>query len=245
MRALALLALALAASGCTLWFDGDDAPAVPPDARERPDARVYPDAAPGPCGYDGFPFRGSLVDIESPVDAAIGIAGAKLVQRGVADRAGTTDASGAFDFCAGDDRAATFDVDMPEGYSDLVLVDTAHGESLRGTTLFRVWKSSRAAAFYSAHGLTYDPAKAHLVITDTGDPLENMLDRSHAAPLASSHYGDPTGTVWTSGIAGPWVWFPNVDASQPTGTLNRIGNEYPVPLAAGKVTLVSAFFVWL
>ncbi len=242
-----LAALSILASGCTLWFGGDDAPVVP-DAPPGPvpDARpIFPDAPPGVCGNDPE-FRGPIVDIDATPNMPRGIEGAVITERIGFDAAtDTTGLDGGFSLCAGRN---TFDVDMPQTYPDAIVVHDGYAltNALYTPTSFRAWSFARVPSFYGDHGLVYDASKAHVMVFTAGDATGVLLDRPHGAMHAAQEgYMNPVVLEWSPGTAGRYVWIPNVDASEPTGKFGGGLGALTIPLEAGKITFVVYSVVFL
>lgn len=232
MRAIA--AVLVLSSGCTLWFSGgDDAPTTV-DAGIRPEY----DSPRGPCGLVP-PFSGKFVDLDQTPSNAMPIMGARIVSRssGMSD---TSDATGRFDVCYGN-NGFVYDIDMPEPYADALAVHdyNALTDALYEPTMLRAWTPTRAMAFYAEHGLVYDPMKAHVMVFVAGDASDTSLDRTHDTAFAAQEgYMTPAVLEWMPGSVGRYVWYPNVDATESTGTFKGGFRDLSVPLVANKITFV-------
>jgi hypothetical protein len=230
----ALLSLITACLGC----DGGGSAA--PDAALDAAVDAAPDAAGnGQCGADLF-VTGELVDLDSTNAQLMGVFNARLAVSGMPARSSTTAPNGRFELCAPAAAAITLDVDAPGAYLDGPAYLEA--QALAGRPLsFRTFTAARAASLY-----TYDPARGHVLVYLAGDRSDLTLSRAHGPALVGNDDDNDGAYDWSPGTAGRYVLFPNVDVSAPTITLGGdISGPHQIPVAAGKLTLVAIFFVYL
>jgi len=237
MRHLIAGLLALAACGDNLN------PAV--DARPI-DSAPADAAVDGPCAVGRY-VTGELLDVDSTTAALAGISNATFTQRG-GTATDTTSPNGRFELCASSTTTYLFDVDAPATHVDGIAYFEAEATSggFRQAS-FRTWTPARAQTFYPSLGLTYDPAKAHVLIHMVSDGANMTISGgSHDAPQRAI---DPTnsGTLtWAGGADGRYVLFPNVVST--TGMVSLIGDysgQHDVPVEAGKITFAALSIVLL
>lgn len=211
---------------------GDDNPATPDAAADAPG-----DA--GPCGADRF-VTGELVDFDSSTAQFQGVFNARFTVEGMPARTATTAPNGRFQICAPATSAITFDVDAPGDYLDgkaYIEADAPDGLPLS----FRAYTALRGSMLYA-----FDANRGHVLVFLAGDRWNLTLDRPHGAPLSGNDDDNDGAFTWTAGNAGRYVLFPNVDVSSPTITLGGdYAGPHTIPVAAGTLTLVSIFFVFL
>lgn len=207
------------------------------------DGRVIPDAF-NPCGNELF-VAGELIDWDSTASAFLGVFGAEVSLQGDPAVSISTPPNGRLELCAPKVDPLEFDVDAPPDYLDGTLY--IEGEALDAfrQLSFRTITSARASTFYAERGLTFDPARGHVVVFLAGDRAGLTLDRPHGTTQAGNE--DNNGDItWTAGDGGRYVLFPNVDVTQPTATITGdTSGPHTVPVAAGALTLAGVFFVFL
>ena len=235
MRSVMVTVLALAACGDNIH------PEI--DARPIDSARI--DAAiDGPCATGRY-VTGELVDIDSTTTVLAGISNATFTQRG-GTATDITSPNGRFEMCVPSTTTYLFDVDTPAHVDAIAYFEV---EALVARPIsFRTWTLARAATFYTARGLpAYNPAKAHVLVFLAGDRSNLTLSGgSYDTPQAGNDDGSPGTYTWTAGASGRYVLFPNVDPT--AGEVMVIGDlsgPHTVPVAAGKITLVAASWVFL
>lgn len=208
---------------------------VAPDAPGDAPSDAAGDA--GACGADRF-VTGELVDLASSTAQLMGVFNARFTVEGMPARTTTTAPNGRFELCAPAAAAMTFDVDAPGDYLDGKAYVEA--EALGGWTLsFRAYTPATAP-------YTFDAGRGHVLVFLAGDRSDLTLDRPHGPPLAGNDDDGDGAFTWTAGNAGRYVLFPNVDVSSPTVTLGGdLSGPHTIPVAAGKLTLVGIFFVYL
>ena len=237
MRTAALVIASLvSAAGC-----GDNL--AVPDARPR-DAIVHIDAAPdAPCAAGRY-VGGELVDIDSTTAAHTGVSSAVFTQRG-GTATTTSSSTGHFEMCVPSTTSYLFDVNAPGDYTDAIAYFEVEALAGGRPISFRTWTATRAASFYIERGLVYDPTKAQVLVFLAGDRSNLSLDRAHGT-VQGANDDDNDGTyTWAAG-QGRYVLFPNVDATNPTGTLiGDLSGQHTIPLEAGKITLAALFWVFL
>jgi len=231
-----LMLLGLVACGDNLQ------PAV--DARPIDSAPV--DAAvDGPCATGRY-VTGELVDLDSTNAAFAGVSNAQFTQRGGAGMDATSP-NGRFEMCVASTTSYLFDVDAPATHADSIAYFEA--EAIEGGRMisFRTWTGGRAQSFYTSLGLTFDPAKAHVLVFAAGDRSQLTLSGGSHGTVVAGNGGETTGAyTWAAGASGRYVLFPNVDPT--AGEVMVIGDlsgPHLVPVAAGKITQVAAFWVFL
>lgn len=213
-----------------------------------------PPADEGPCGAQRF-IGAELLDWDSSGTAFLGINGATFTQRG-GTATTTTPPNGRVEMCVASTTSYIFDVAIANAayldaiaYFDLeAIVASApsdHHIKFRGIT------TARATSFYTERSLTFDAAKAHVLVYLAGDVSNISLDRAHGTPQVGTFNASTDSITWATGNAGQnaakYVLFPNVDASNPTGAIEGDvqGGIHDVPLEAGKLTLVGISWVFL
>ncbi len=235
MRHLLVGFLVLAACGDNLQ------PAI--DARPIDSAPA--DAAPdGPCATGRY-VTGELLDLDSTSAALAGIKAATFTQRG-GTATDMTSPNGRFEMCASSTTNYLFDVDAPATHVDAIAYFEVEALAARMIS-FRTWTLARAATFYTSLGLTYDPTKAHVLVFLAGDRSGLTLSGgSHGTVIAGNDEATAGTVTWAAGATGRYVLFPNVDPT--AGEVMVIGDlsgAHTVPVAAGKITLVAAAWVFL
>lgn len=233
------VALIVLVAGCDSG-GGSRPDAAPIDARI--DAGPTPD---GPCGA-GVLLSGTFLDLDSTATVAA-IEGGELTVPGVPGALATTAADGGFELCIpGPSPTTTLAVDLPGDYLDPTFVVPQDAiRPFRPLTL-RGITSARAQTFYAERGLTFDPARAHVLVFHAGDAIEVSLDRPHGTVQRARDDDADLTYTWSAGNGGTYILFPNVDASQPTGLLSgQPAGSFPIPLVAGTITLVAFYFVYI
>nr|MBA3821890.1 hypothetical protein [Deltaproteobacteria bacterium] len=97
----------------------------------------------------------------------------------------------------------------------------------------RTFTSARQATVFQMAGLTFDPAKAHVVVHVDGTPRAVAILATHGTAQAFS------GTAWAPGESGRDVFFPNVDIGGGSTTVSVVGGAVgtgSIPLQAGTIT---------
>jgi len=216
-----------------------------PDANVRDkDAAIDAPADASPCGSDTF-FTGELIDWDSTDSAFLGVNAARVSVQGMPAISTTTPPNGRLELCVPTVPLLRFDVDAPAGYLD----GTAYveREALGGglAISLRSITTTRTASFYTERGLTFDPARAHVLVFLAGDRSTLTLDRPHDA--AQTANDDVPGTfTWAAGAGGRYVLFPNVSVAQATGIITGdTSGPHTIALAAGQLSLVAISFVFL
>lgn len=235
MRHVILGLLVLAACGDNLQ------PAV--DARPI-DSAPADAAVDGPCATGRF-VTGELLDLDSTAASLAGVNAAIFTQRG-GTATDTTSPNGRFEMCASSTTNYLFDVDAPATHVDAIAYFEVEALTERLIS-FRTWTLARAATFYTSLGLTYDPAKAHVLVFLAGDRSQLTLSGgSHDTVIAGNDEATPGTVTWAAGSSGRYILFPNVDPT--AGEVMVIGDlsgPHTVPVAAGKITLVAASWFFL
>lgn len=208
------------------------------------DGRPFGDAF-DPCKGAGVFLTGELIDWDSSPAAFLGVFDAKLSVPGDPTPIFSTPPNGRLDTCVPAADPLKFDVDAPVGYLDGTMV--VNQEALRSLLplSLRSIKATRAATFFTERGLTFDASKAQVVVFFAGDRGGVSLDRAHGTAQAGNDDGTPGTFTWSPGDTGRYVLFPNVDATQATGTITSPSLPLAVPLAPGKLTLVAISFVFI
>jgi hypothetical protein len=236
----ALLVLLCGAAACTGCDGGSQGT---PDGSSDGAGDGAGDGEAGPCGAERF-VTGALVDLDSSDAQFMGVFNARFTVEGHPAKTTTTAPNGRFELCAPAAQAVILDVDAPGAYLDGKAYLEA--EALDATTTgrpltLRAYTQARAAGLY-----TFDPARAHVLVFVAGDRSDLTLDRAHGAPLAASDDDGDGAFVWAPGRVGRYVLFPNVDVSSPTISLGGdTSGPHLIPVAAGKLTLVAIFFVFV
>jgi len=198
-----------------------------------------------PCANGDVFLGGELVDWDSPDPTFLGVFMAKLSVSGLPGTILSTPPNGRLDVCVPQADPLRLDVDGPDDYLDGFMVvardalQSLHPISMRDITM------TRALSFYTEQGLVFDPNKAHVLVFLAGDRSTITLDRAHGAPQAGNDDALPDTFVWTAGDSGRYVLFPNVDVTQPTGTIRDPLASHVVPLVAGKLTMVAVSFIFI
>ncbi len=197
----------------------------------------------GPCAMGRY-VSGELVDIDSTNAALAGVNAATFTQRGSAVT-DTTSPNGRFELCAALSTTFVFDVDAVAHVDGIAYVEV---EALDKRTIsLRTWSIQRALTFYTALGLTYDPAKAHLMVFQTGDMADFTIAGGSHGAVQSGSGGDTTGAyTWTTSGGGRYVLFPNVDPT--AGTISLIGDtsgQHTIPVEAGKLSFAALYTIFL
>jgi len=199
----------------------------------------------GPCAAGRF-ITGELVDIDSTNAALFGINAAVFTQRGGA-ATDTTPPNGRFEMCAASTTTFLFDVDSPPTHVDGIAYFEVEALADNQMISFRTWTLQRAATFYTSLGLTYDPAKAHLLIFQTGDVTGFTIAGGSYGTVQAGNGGETTGAyTWAAGGAGRYVLVPNVDPT--AASISIIGDtsgQHTVPVAAGKISFAALHTVFL
>jgi len=216
---------------CVLGCGSD--PAAPSDA-------AVPDDV-APCTTPNV--SGELVDWDSTTANFRGIPGAQLSVAGESPGPATPP-NGRWELCATGDPIELV-VEAPATYLDASVHVEAAALGGRALTL-RSLTRERAETFYAERSLTFDPARAHVLVFLAGDRFDLSLDRTHDAVQAANDDSTPGTYVWSAGIAGRYVLFPNVAVDQPTGTLGGDpSGPHAVPLTAGKLTIAALLHVFI
>lgn len=212
-----------------------------------------PPADEGPCGAQRF-IGAELLDWDSSGASFMGVNAATFTQRGGSATA-TTPPNGRIEMCVGTTTSYVFDVDVASAsyldaiaYFDLEAIVASGPPDQR--IRFRGITSARAASFYTERSLTFDAAKAHVLVYLAGDVSNISLDRAHQTPQLGTYNAQTDAITWTTGVVGAnaakYVLFPNVDAASPTGVIEGdLGGDHSIPLEAGKLTLVGISWVFL
>jgi len=199
----------------------------------------------GPCATGRF-VSGELVDLDSTNAALEGIHNATFSQRGavVTDM---TSPNGRFELCAASTTTLVFDVDAPASHTDGIAYFEVEALDDDRTISLRTWAGARAQPFYTSLGLTYDPAKAHLLIFQTFDITGFTISGASHGAVQSGNGGETTGAyTWTTSGAGRYVLFPNVDPA--AGSIQLIGDtsgQHTIPVEAGKISFAAISTVFL
>jgi hypothetical protein len=231
MRITGFVRLCCALAGC----GGNTSPATPDATADAADA-----ADAGPCGAERF-VTGELVDLDSTTRQFMGVFNARLTVEGMPARTATTAPNGRFELCVPVALATTFDVDAPGAYLDGKTY--IEHDALFGTAAasFRVYTQARGAQLYA-----FNPGLGHILVFLAGDRGELTLDRAHGPPLSGNDDNGDGAFKWSAGNSGRYVLFPNVDVSSPTVALSGdFSGPHPIPVVAGKLTLVAITFVAL
>ncbi len=236
--AWAVMAGALLVGACGCGDDAADADAGV-DAG-NPDASI-PDA--GRCGGDVF-FTAELVDWDSSPADFLGVFEARFSVLGMPAVTATTAPNGRIELCVPDADPFRFDVDAPATYVDGTAIVEADAVVQERPISLRTFTADRAATFYAERGLTYDPARAHILVFESMDRVELTIDRPHDEAQAASD-DSPGVFTWAAGNTGRYVLFPNVDLTEPIATLTGAQVDLAVPLTAGELSMVVSFTVFL
>lgn len=213
-----------------------------------PDGGVRSDASgdgANPCGSQ-MQVRVRLVDWDASAATGSGVPGAQFTLLGFPSVTATTGADGRLELCAPKASRWVFDVDAPGSFVDA----TAYVEAAAATGFlpitFRVFTAARAPTFFAERGLAFDPNRAQVLGFLTGDGAALSLDRPHGPVQSAGDDGTPGTFLWTAGDGGRYQLFPNVDVTQPSGTVSGDpAGPHVIPLAAGKLTLAAIHFVFL
>lgn len=216
-----------------------------PDAKLDKDAAIDAPADASPCGNDTF-FTGELIDWDSTDSAFLGVNAARVSVQGMPAISTTTPPNGRLELCVPTVPLLRFDVDAPAGYLD----GTAYveREALGGgrAISLRSITTTRAASFYTERGLTFDPARAHVLVFLAGDRTTLTLDRPHDAAQNANDDAAAGTFIWADGAGGRYVLFPNVDVAQPTGVLTGdTSGPHTIAVTAGQLSLVAISFAFL
>lgn len=237
----AIFALPVMAAGLAACGDNIE-PVTPIDAAV--DAAV--DAAPdGPCGAGRF-VTGELVDIDSTTSTFMGVNAATFTQRG-GTAMDATSPNGRFEMCVAPTTTYLFDVDAPADRIDgIAYFEVEAIDSMARTISFRTMTAARAQSFYTERGLTFDPAKAHVMVFVAGDLSNLTLSGGSHDAVQAANDATPGTFTWAAGATGRYVLFPNVDPAG--GSVQLIGDlsgNHTVPVEAGKLTWAALFWVFL
>lgn len=234
MRTIAFGLLALAACGDNL------SPAA--DAPRPIDSAPVID---GPCAVGRY-VTGELLDLDSTTTALAGINNATFTQRG-GTATDMTSPNGRFEMCASSTTSFLFDVDAPATHVDAIAY--IEQEALGGfrPLSVRTWTLARAQSFYTSRGLTYNPAKAHVLVQLVSDGAQlTLTGGAHDAVQTADDRTTPGTFVWQPGTTGTYVLFPNVD---PAGGSVALTGDYSgvhtLPVAAGTITFAGVSVVYL
>jgi hypothetical protein len=200
-----------------------------------------PDAPPadaGKCGAEAAVY-GELVDWDSSSASFHGVPFVKFQIEGDADPAhtDTTPPNGRIEMCAPPSGRAL--IKLTPGNVDVhvaghFIADPAFFAGGRTFSL-RIFTAARAASFFSEHGLTYDAAKADLLVQEAGTPAALTLTGATAeATLASAD-----GITWAPGASGKYVLFANVTVTGAPAIAGPSIGSGPVPMIAGELTMTS------
>lgn len=234
MRSAILVVFVLGACGDNIH------PAI--DARQIDSALI--DVPAGPCGAQRQ-VTGELVELDSTPAAFVGINNATLTQRGGV-ATDETPPNGRFDMCVASTTSYVFDINAPATHVDAIAYFEVEALQARMIS-FRLWTPARAATFYTSLGLTYDPAKAHVLVFLAGDRSNLTLSGgSHDTPQAGNDDASPGTYTWAAGASGRYVLFPNVNpAASQVMVIGDLSGAHTVPVESGKITLVAASWVFL
>ena len=204
------------------------------------DATPVVDIDNGSCG-DQLNFTGELVDWDSSTASFCGINNALFEGGGAMDN---TAPNGRFEMCiprSGSTQititppaAASSCQNLPGSYT-LGAIGVANSATILAGAFWsgRLFTMERAASL----GVTLDPAKAHVVVHVDGPARGVALAATHGPVTAYN------GTTWAPGESGTDVFFANVDVPPNNATtVSVVGGAIgtgSIPLAAGKVTLVT------
>ncbi len=198
----------------------------------------------GPCATGRY-VTGELLDLDSTTAALAGINAATFTQRG-GTAVDITSPNGRFEMCASSTTSYLFDVDTAAHVDAIAYFEVDALDSLFPIS-FRTWTTARAMSFYTSRGLTYDPAKAHLLVFMAGDRTQLTLGgASHGTVQQGNDEGSPGTFTWQAGSAGRFLLFPNVDPTPGTVTLDGdFMGQHTIPVAAGKITFAAISVVVL
>ena len=203
------------------------------------DATPVVDIDNGSCG-DQLNFTGELVDWESSVANFCGVNNALFEGGGAMDN---TAPNGRFEMCIPRSGITQITITPPAAASScqslpgtytLGAIGVANSATILAGAFWsgRIFTMERAASL----GVTLDPAKAHVVVHVDGPARGVAITATHAG--AQAYNG-----TWAAGESGTDVFFPNVDVPpNNTTSLSVVGGAIgsgAIPLAAGKVTLVT------
>ena len=234
------LAAALAAVACGACGDDGNETIDGPPADARIDARI--DGA-GICPLGDVFFTGELLDWDSTDAAFMGVPDAVFTVQGAPTRTDTTAPNGRFELCIPDARVIV-EVDAPPAYLDgVIVIDQDEIESSSVVSL-RAISAARTTTFYVERGLTYNPARAHILDAQIADTTDLSIDRPSDTPQSATVGGGGVLT-WSAASGGDLVLFPNVDVTQPNAVVSGDMSPHTVPLTAGEFTWVVTSTVFL
>jgi hypothetical protein len=198
----------------------------------------------GPCATGRY-VTGELLDLDSTTAALAGVNAATFTQRG-GTATDTTSPNGRFEMCASSTTSYLFDVDTAAHVDAIAYFEVEALTSLYPISL-RTWTTARAQSFYTGRGLTYDPAKAHVLVYMAGDASQLTLGGASHGTVQQGNDHTMSGTItWEAGSSGRYILFPNVDPTAGTVTLDGdYSGQHTVPVAAGKITLAAISIVYL
>jgi len=233
VRFFVLASLCAAAGACS---DGNGTPV---------DATPTVDIDNGSCG-DQLRFTGELIDWDSTDASFCGVPNAEVeVAGGAMD---STAPNGRFDLCVPRDAATVaLDVTPPATASGCITqpgtytlpaiaVATKAVVLAGGFWSGRMITGERQVTFFQQAGVTFDAAKAHVIVHVEGTPRGVAIAATHGPAQAFS------GTAWAAGETGKDVFFPNVDVASGSTSLMVVGGAIgtgSIPLVPGKLTMVS------
>src|SRR5688572_20016604 len=206
------------------------------------DATPVIDIDNGSCG-DQLNFTGELVDWDSSTASFCGVNNAQLDGGGAMDN---TAPNGRFEMCIPRSGVTNVTITPPAtpsgctgqpGTYAIPAIGVANSATILAGGFWsgRIFTSARQATL--ATGVTFDPAKAHVIVHVDGAARGVAIAATHATAQAYS------GTAWAAGESGKDVYFPNVDVP-PNGStaLSVVGvaiGTGSIPLQAGKLTMVT------
>jgi hypothetical protein len=204
------------------------------------DATPVVDIDNGSCG-DQLNFTGELVDFDSTTQTFCGIFNAHYEGGGGMD---DTAPNGRFEMCIPRSGVTQITITPPSAASScqnlpgtytLGAIGVASSATILAGGFWsgRLFTMERAASL----GVTLDPAKAHVIVHVDGPARAVAVSATHGPAQAFN------GTAWAAGESGSDVFFPNVDVPPNNATaVSVVGGAIgagSIPVAAGKVTLVS------
>ena len=229
----ALLALVVVSAACSCDGGGDD------------DADATPTPADAPI--DGTmlvcngttQFTGELIDFDSTTTLFTGVFDARFTLRSMPGCTDSTAPNGRFDFQV-ENIDVIADIDAPADYLDAVVIAEQEVIGSGGPIIsLRLLSTTRAPAFYTAQGLTFNPARAHVLVFSPIDRVQLAIGATHDNAQAGNDDDGDGAFTWGAGDVGRYVLFPNVDAGQPTTSLTGDPDgALTIPLVAGQMTLV-------
>ncbi|MBA3454021.1 MAG: hypothetical protein H0T42_13080 [Deltaproteobacteria bacterium] len=194
-----------------------------------------PDPPPCPAGH--MRIDGELVDLASRMNAVLPIVGATVTHRGSA-LATTSSNDGRFSLCTPIANNHVFDVDAPGALLDAIVANSNGLDQIE----MRMMTAAAANTLYAAHGMQFDPARAHVLVATFGMGGDIELENAaHGTALATPELPQPGPLVWTPGTQGRYVLFPNVAITGASATVHHRGLldlTETTPLEPGVLTIV-------